>query len=66
MMKKDGHNMVADYDKGHEVKILHHNGFQYVKLDDIIKWLNNNKEEAPEIETDWLIKVFVRLKNSTK
>lgn len=66
MMKKDGHNMAADYDKGQEVKILNHNGLQYIKLDDLIKWLKDNKEESPEIETNWLIKVFVRLKNSTK
>jgi hypothetical protein len=66
MMKKDGKYMASDYDKGTTIKIFKHKGLQYVKLDDIIKWLKDNRENSLEIETDWLIKVFVRIKNDTK
>lgn len=66
MMKKDGKNMAADYDTGRTVSVVFHKGFQYVKIDDIIKWLKENRDNAEEIDTDWLIKIFIRLKNDTK
>lgn len=64
MMKKDGHNMYSDYDDTTKVNILVHNKFQWVKLDDLIKWLKVNRPNADQIEVDWLIKVLVRLKNT--
>lgn len=66
MMKKDGHKMEADYDDLMQVKMLLYKKELYIRLDDIIKWLRYNKDSADNIETEWLIKVFVRLKNSAK
>lgn len=63
-MKKDGKYMAADYEAGTEIKMLDHNGERYIKISDIIKWLKDNKKEAADIETEWLIKVFVKLKNT--
>lgn len=56
--------MKEDYSTGKEIKLIEHNGAKYVKLDDLIDWLKNNQENAPEIETHWLIKIFIRLKHS--
>lgn len=59
--------MWSDYETNPKaIKVLITNGIQYIKLEDIISWLKENRPNADTIETDWLIKVFVRLKNSTK
>lgn len=66
MKKKDGQYMESDYDKGKEITVYWSGGRPLVNLDDLISWLKENREDAPDIETDWLIKVFVRVKNSTR
>lgn len=58
--------MQEDWKNAKDIKVLTWKGRQYIALDDIIGWLKENQEDAPEIETHWLIKVFVRLKNVTK
>ena len=56
--------MREDYSKGMEIKLQVIKGDTYIKLDDLIKWLKNNQDEADIIETHWLIKTFIILKNS--
>ena len=38
--------MREDYSKGMEIKLLVIKGDNYIKLDDLIKWLKNNQDEA--------------------
>lgn len=59
-------NMTEDYSNGKKITVLTVKGKQYVKLDDLIEWLKENQSDAEEIETHWLIKTFVKLKNETK
>lgn len=66
MMKKDGHNMYSDYENGSKVRLIRKDCVLYISVDDIITWLKENRPEAELIESDWLIKAFVRLKNSKR
>lgn len=65
-LQKDGEWMASDYDNPKEIKVLMVTGIPYIKVDDLISWLKENVHQAKSIETNWLIKVFVRLKNITK
>lgn len=58
--------MTEDYSNGKEIAVLTLKGKQYIKLDDLIGWLKENQSNAEEIETHWLIKTLVKLKNETK
>lgn len=64
MKKKDGKYTEADWKKGKQIKLQCIGGENYIKLKDLIAWLRENREDAEQIETDWLIKVFVKLSNS--
>jgi len=63
-MIQDGKYMAADLGEGaKEIKLQCIAGDNYIKIKDLIVWLDENRENSELIETDWLIKVFVKLNN---
>lgn len=64
MMKKDGQYTEADWDSNlHSVRMIEIKGERYICMSDLLSWFKSQVTNK-FIETKWLIKVFVKLKNS--
>ena len=50
---------------GFAIQTLHFKGHEYIKVDDLIGWLRANQPLCEEkISVHWLIKTFVKMKNT--
>lgn len=64
MMKKDGKWTYSDWDtKDNPCRMINVNGERWINMTDLIAWLKKQGINK-FIETSWLTKVFVKLKNS--
>lgn len=46
------------------MKTLKALGFEWIKTDDLIKWLKIVQEKQEDVSIHWIIKAIVKMKNS--